>query len=107
MRSKIDQNKNHFFPLKTEIRAIKRHRFDMYLKRKEQLKKFINSQTQMIKEIEMKKEIDELRKRSVFKSNPIPNYRQFDIKPSEKELTVPITPFSYKRLNRLKNYNLN
>ncbi|RMZ95970.1 targeting for Xklp2 [Brachionus plicatilis] len=78
--------------LHTELRAIKRTEYDNQLKERERmayLKKKDLEQEKMKKQHE---EIQKLRVKNTFKSNPIKHFKPVEVKPSERPLTEPKSP---------------
>ena len=90
-RKKSDSNKPVGL-LQTELRALKRNEYEYQMKEKERI---ANLKKQDLEQDKMKKqheEIQKLRLKNTFKSNPIKHYRPVDIKPSERPLTEPKSP---------------
>jgi len=81
------------FMLNTDRRSVERRTFE--LKKAEQERQLMELKMNQEKERqeEEQKEILELRKKLVFKAQPIPKTKPMEIKPSQEKLTEPQSPF--------------
>ncbi|CAF0708526.1 unnamed protein product [Brachionus calyciflorus] len=90
-RKKSDSNKPVGL-LHTELRAMKRTEYEQHQKERERM---ANLKKQDLEQEKMKKqqeEIQKLRLKTTFKSNPIKHFKPVEIKPSERTLTDPKSP---------------
>ncbi|KAF8795144.1 Targeting protein for Xklp2 like protein [Argiope bruennichi] len=89
------------FHLHTEKRASERHRLEEIKKAEEREKERILQEQKRIQEEQERMELMKLRQELVHKANPIPEYKPVEIKPSDKPLTIPISP-EFETDKRLK-----
>lgn len=90
-RKKSDNNKPVGL-LHTELRALKRNEYESQMKERERM---ANLKKQDLEQEKMKKqqeEIQKLRLKNTFKSNPIKHFKPVEVKPSERPLTEPKSP---------------
>lgn len=90
-RKKSDSNKPVGL-LHTEVRALKRNEYESHMKERERM---ANLKKQDLEQEKMKKqqeEIQKLRLKNTFKSNPIKHFKPIEVKPSERPLTEPKSP---------------
>jgi len=80
------------FKLNTEERSRKRESYEMMKKEMQRVKEDEIQQSLKEKEMQDAKEIALLRKQAVHKANPIRHFDDFEIRPSDRPLTIPETP---------------
>ena len=80
------------FKLNTEERSRKRESYEIMKKELQRAKEDEIQQSLKEKEIEDAKKIALLRKQAVHKANPVRHFVEFEIKPSDRPLTLPETP---------------
>lgn len=78
--------------LHTEMRALKRNEYDQHMKERERMANLIRQDMEQEKMRKQQEEIQKLRIKNTFKSNPIKHYKPVELKPSEKQLTSPRSP---------------
>lgn len=80
------------FKLNTEERSRKRESYEIMKKELQRVKEDVVQQNLKERQEEEAKEVALLRKQAVHKANPIRQFGDFEIKPSERPLTMPETP---------------
>jgi len=80
------------FTLHTDRRAEERQTYELEKKRKEVDLEQMKRQQEERKKREEEEEVARLRKQAVHKAQPIRGYKPVEIKPSEKPLTLPVSP---------------
>jgi len=94
------------FKLNTEERSRKRGSYEIMKKEMQRVKEDEIQQSLKEKENEDAKEIALLRKQTVHKANPVRHFDDFEIRPSDRPLTIPETPkFETSRRFRKKSGN--
>jgi len=88
------------FNLHTDRRAEERREYEMEKKKKEVDLDSAKRQLEQRKEREQEEEVQKMRKQQVHKAQPIRGYKPVEIKPSEKPLTMPMSPRLTSRSNR-------
>ena len=80
------------FKLNTEERSKKRESYEIMKKELQRAKEDEIQQSLKERQEEEAKQIALLRKQAVHKANPVRHFGDFEIKPSERPLTLPETP---------------
>lgn len=80
------------FTLNTEIRSEERNEFEMHRKRKEDELLAAKRENEERQAAEEAAEIARLRRTIVHKANPVPSYKPYVVKPSERHPTIPKSP---------------
>lgn len=92
MVRKKSETKQQVGLLHTEMRALKRHEYEQAQKEKERLAQLVKHDIEQEKIKKQQEEIQKIRSKSNFRSNPIKHYKPIELKPSEKPLTEPRSP---------------